>query len=189
MSRFESINTIYHRWMHSYGYGIQSPSVYYYIKYVLNDQSPYYSYDELLNYGNLYNNHEIKLLRLYFRLANFHQPHVWLDLCDVDDSICYYIKAGCHKTKYLSVSKTSLFPNIDIARIVDDNRDNYEQLLRLFSPHSIMIVNHIRDDNHMFSFWNEILADNRTGLTIDMFSTGIVFFDNRPKQNYTIFLR
>ena len=52
-----------------------------------------------------------------------------------------------------------------------------------------MIVNHIRDDKHMFSFWNEILADNRTGLTIDMFSTGIVFFDNRPKQNYTIFLR
>ena len=188
MKGFKDLLSLVRRWHHSFGYGIQSPSVYYYIKYVLNEQSPYYAYDELSQSSVLPHDQSIKLYRLYLRLANFHQPHVWLDLCPENDSVSKYIHAGCRHTSYYSVDQVDSLSQVDIARVLSVNV-SYEKLLQIMAPHSLLIVNNIRNDRQLLSLWNEIVADQRIGVTIDMYTMGIAFFDSRPKQNNTIYLR
>ena len=47
-----------------------------------------------------------------------------------------------------------------------------------------MIVEAIRKNR---AFWREIVADERTGVTFDLYYCGIVMFDKkRHKQNYII---
>lgn len=189
MLRFMGLLSFVHRWQQSYGYGVQSPSVYYYIKYVLNEQFPYYAYDELLQLSVSPHDQSIKLSRLYLRLANFHQPHVWLDLCPENDTVKEYIHAGCRHTSYYSVTQMDSLPHVDVARLMNDDRVLYEKLLPKMTPHSVLLINNIRNDRHILSFWNDIEDDKRIGLTIDLYSIGIAFFDGRTKQNYTIYLR
>lgn len=178
-----------YRLEHSYGYGVQSPSVYYYIKNVLNEHSPYYAYDELLQPSSSFPSYLVNQFRLYFRLANYHQPHVWLDLYPEDDSVRKFVQSGCRHTSYFSIDQMDSLSQVDVARMLNGDAGLYENLLLKFTPHSVLIVNHIRNDSQMLSFWNDIVADTRTGVTLDMYSMGIVFFDNRPKQNYILYLR
>lgn len=189
MLGFMGLLSFVHRWQQSLGYGVQSPSVYYYIKYVLNEQSSYYAYDELLQPSVSLHDQSRKSYRLYLRLANFHQPYVWLDLCPQNDSVSKYIQAGCHHTSYYSVDQMDSLPQVDVARLINDDRFLYEKMLQKMTPHSVLLINNIRNDRHVFSFWNDIVEDKRIGVTIDMYSMGIAFFDGRSKQNYTIYLR
>lgn len=187
--RFTDICSFIHRWRQSYGFGIQSPSLYYYIKYVLNEQSPFYSYDDLSISSPSLNNHSINILRLYFRLANYHQPLVWLDMCKGDETVCKYVQSGCHHTSYISISDINDVSQVNVARMINDDKVQFEVLMDKITINSILIVNNIRKDSRMRAFWNDIISDERTGISIDIFSLGIVFFDKRHKQNYKIFLR
>ena len=187
--RFTDICSFIHRWRQSYGFGVQSPSIYNYIKYVLNEQSPFYSYYDLsISSPSLYD-YSINILRLYFRLANYHQPHVWLDLCNGNETICKFVQSGCHHTSYFSISDINNVSQVHVARMINDDRVCFELLMKKFTINSILIVNNIRKDSRMRAFWNDIISDERTGISIDIYSLGIVFFDKRPKQNYLIFLR
>jgi hypothetical protein len=57
---------------HSLGFGIQSPTDYAFVRYVVNEHWPYYAYQQLnaMTRDSL----KRKLGRLYFRLANWRQP-------------------------------------------------------------------------------------------------------------------
>lgn len=56
---------------HSWGFGIQSPTDYAFVRYVVNEHWPYYAYENLLDDDWM----QQKLGRLYFRLANWRQPN------------------------------------------------------------------------------------------------------------------
>ena len=62
------------RCTHSRGFGVQSPSAYRFIRYVINEHYPYYAYDDLKKHVGSLSQHEQKMGRLFFRLANFWQP-------------------------------------------------------------------------------------------------------------------
>ena len=61
------------RCTHCRGFGVQSPSAYRFIRYVINEHYPYYAYEELKEHMNMLSKHQHKLGRLFFRLANFWQ--------------------------------------------------------------------------------------------------------------------
>jgi hypothetical protein len=49
---------------------------------------------------------------------------------------------------------------------------------------TVLIVDGICKDRH---FWRSLVADERTGITFDLYYCGIVLFDKkRHKQNYII---
>ena len=90
------MNRLHQAWVwlrrigHCRGFGIQSPTDYRFVRYVVNEHWPYYAYRQTgLNDSPL----RRKLGRLYFRLANHLQPGTVVDLLGYDE----YLRAGCRK--------------------------------------------------------------------------------------------
>lgn len=70
-----TMNKWIRRKRNSWGYGVQSPSDFYFVQHVLREQSPYYGYEVLealtANYGNRLPSYPEITNRLLFRLADY----------------------------------------------------------------------------------------------------------------------
>ena len=152
------------------GFGIQSPTDYSFVRYVINEHWPYYAYDQLDGEDWLTS----KLGRLYFRLANWRQPSMM-----IQDEYQRYWQAGCRKTNFV--------PNInkvELARVTIEDKAAFDELLSRFDELSVIVVEGLWRD---WERWHEIEADDRTVITYDLYYCGIVFFDKtRYKHNYKI---
>lgn len=155
---------------HCRGFGIQSPTDYWMVRYVINEHWPYYQYATL---GETDEWLTRKLGLLYFRLANWLQPHTI-----ESDGFQQYLQAGCRKAAFGDSSEL-------IRLTLDgDYRTRLATIYNKVGQHSVLIVESIRKNR---AFWREIIADDRTGVTFDLYYCGIVMFDNkRHKQNYII---
>lgn len=152
------------------GFGIQSPTDYSFVRYVINEHWPYYAYKQFRDDDWLTR----KLGRLYLRLANFVQPQMMFT-----DRYQRYWQAGCKKTVFA--------PNInkvELARIDINDSEGFERLIERCTQRSIVVVEGIWRN---WGYWHQIERDERTSITFDLYYCGIVFFDkNRFKHNYKI---
>ena len=154
----------------SYGFGIQSPTDYSFVRYVINEHWPYYAYDSLTDDDWLVQ----KLGRLYFRLANWRRPQQMLP-----DGYIKYWEAGCHSTRF-----TADIERVELARLDIEDVNLYELLLPKCNEQSVMVVENIYAN---WARWQDIVRDDRAGTTFDLYYCGIVFFDkNRYNNHYTI---
>ena len=152
------------------GFGIQSPTDYSFVRYVINEHWPYYAYEQLHSGDWLTR----KLGRLYFRLANWRQPAVMLQ----DEYQCYW-QAGCRSTAF-----STRLDKVELARVAIHDSAGWEQLVSKCDEQSVIVVEHIWQD---WQRWHAIQTDPRTSITFDLYYCGIVFFDKtRFKQNYKI---
>ena len=152
------------------GFGIQSPTDYWLVKCVINEHWPYYQYSVL---GKGDDALKRKLGKLYFRLANWRQPSTIESYGYLD-----YLQAGC---------QTATFgPSVELIRLelVGDYRSRLLCIYNKVENDTVLVVEDIRRD---WGFWREIVSDERTGITFDLYYCGIVLFDKqRYKQNYII---
>ena len=156
------------------GFGIQSPTDYAFVRYVVNEHWPYYAYDELHEADWL----REKLGRLYLRLANWRQPSVILS-----DDYHPWFHAGCHQSDILHLTSYILH-QIELARITIDQWDTFIDLLPHCDEQTVLVVEDIWRNPQQ---WQQIARDARTGTTFDLYYCGIVFFDTkRYKHNYII---
>lgn len=156
------------------GFGIQSPTDYAFVRYVVNEHYPYYAY-QLLGDGDDWQRR--KLGRLYLRLANWRQPSVMMR-----DEYEAYWAAGCRKTLMLD-SEPEI---VELARIEvgEGCCERLEAIYRKTDAHSLLVVEDICRD---WELWREVERDARTGVTFDLYYCGIVFFDKkRQKKNYRV---
>ena len=152
------------------GFGIQSPTDYAFVRYVVNEHWPYYAYDKLHEDQWL----REKLGRLYLRLANWRQPTVMLS-----DDYQQWWQAGCKKT--LFVNELS---HVELMRITIDQWNTFLPMLPHCDQQSVLVIEDIRRNPQQ---WQQIACDPRTGTTFDLYYCGIVLFDTkRYKHNYTI---
>ncbi len=152
------------------GFGIQSPTDYAFVRYVVNEHWPYYAYSTLQDDDWLTQ----KLGRLYFRLANWRQPSKM-----VIDNYMKYLKAGSRKT--VSVPELE---QVELARMQSGNQQVLESLLSRCNKDSVLVIEGIGNDRE---FWRNVQADERVGTTFDLYYCGILFFDKRIyKHHYTI---
>ena len=152
------------------GFGIQSPTDYSFVRYVINEHWPYYAY-ELLKGDDWLTS---KLGRLYFRLSNWRQPSAM-----VPDDYQRYWQAGCHHTVF-----TPIINKVELARVTIEDRTAWEALIQKCNQQSVIVVEGIWRD---WERWHEMVADSRTVITYDLYYCGIVFFDRtRYKRNYKI---
>jgi hypothetical protein len=162
------------------GFGIQSPTDYAFVRYVVNEHWPYYAYDELHEGDWL----REKLGRLYLRLANWRQPTVILS----DDYQQWWL-AGCKKAKCMpNLSPLAPCPlplnNIELAHISINQWDDFLSFLPKCDQQTVLVVEDICRNRPL---WQQIARDQRTGTTFDLYYCGIVFFDTkRYKHNYKI---
>lgn len=155
---------------HCRGFGIQSPTDYWLVRYVINEHWPYYQYGELGENDDWLTR---KLGRLFFRMANWRQPKII-----ESDGYRNYLHAGCQKAVFGESSELIRFS-------LDGNyRSHLPYIYNKVEEDTVLIVDEIRRDK---DFWKELKADERVRVTFDLYYCGIVLFDKkRQKQNYIV---
>ena len=186
------IQTVY-RWIlrcgYCRGFGIQSPSAYSFVRYVINEHYPYYSYRELDEQMKGSSRRFRKIGRLLFRIANYWQPQYGV-LEDADFSP--FISAGCNHTMIRMVddycfedSSNSVLLVFDINKLEGDMI--CEHILSSATDKVLLVLIGICASRQSKQLWKRIVEDGRTGVTYDLYYCGIVFFDkSKPKQYFTI---
>ena len=108
------------------GFGIQSPTDYAFVRYVVNEHWPYYAYESLKDNNWLTQ----KMGRLYFRMANWRQPTIML-------SDCYqkYWQAGCKSLRF-----DNYLEKVQLARVLVEDRSDCELLLTKCDERSVLVV-------------------------------------------------
>lgn len=67
------------------------------------------------------------------------------------------------------------------------NDDILEVCLSKVHSYSIMVIEGIHDSKEMQKWWNRVIDDDRIGITFDLYSIGIIFFDKmKIKQHYVV---
>lgn len=170
MERLKYFFVWLHRIGHCRGFGIQSPSDYWLVRYVINEHWPYYQYTSLGENDDWLTR---KLGKLYFRLSNWRQPSV----IESDDYRPYF-QAGCQKAAFGDSS--------EMIRMTLEG-DYHSRLVHIFNKvddRTVLIVERIWQDK---TFWQKMIDDNRVRITFDLYYCGIVFFDKkRHKENYIV---
>lgn len=194
---FREMVTWLSRITHCRGFGVQSPSAYRFIRYVVNEHYPYYAYADLREeFPNIGSTDE-KLCRLYFRIANYQQPMTFINIGRSDAALVAYVNAGCRKTRVIdyrdtyAVERNKPYDSIPSPLLF---RINLKDVHREFSPcfidnipdDSIMILEGIKGSHAAREIWKSMMNDSRTGVTFDLYYCGILFFDKRIKQNYIV---
>ena len=162
------------------GFGIQSPTDYAFVRYVVNEHWPYYAYEELTDKDPI----RQKLGRLYFRLANWRLPGT-IAATDYKD----YWYAGCKNMLFVEVP--SLYKNpfeplkVDMALITIEEYPLFVQLkMKNCHQKSVVVIEGIWRN---WPQWRVIERDPEVGTTFDLYYCGIVLFDtDRYKHHYKI---
>lgn len=155
---------------HCRGFGIQSPSDYWLVRYVINEHWPYYQYEALGRNDDWLTR---KLGRLCFRIANWRQPAVIESSAFRD-----YLQAGCRKAVWGESSE------LMVLSLEGDWRSRLSYIYNKVSADSVLIVTGLCKARDV---WREIVDDERAVLTFDLYYCGIVLFDKkRDKKNYIV---
>lgn len=167
---------------HCRGFGIQSPGDYWFVRYVINEHWPYYQYDTLGKGDDWLTQ---KVGRLLFRIANWRQP-------SVIDSSAYqeYLQAGCRNALLVGGEnegrKEEEMESDDMV-VMSLEGDYYRRLTHIYNKVNSDTVLIVADIRRAKDLWREIVADERSIITFDLYYCGIVMFDKkRHKQNYII---
>ena len=161
------------RMHHSLGFGVQSPTDYAFIRAVVNEHMDYYQYESLGKNDDWLTR---KLGRLYFRLANWRQPRVI-----ESDAYREYFSAGCQTADFgVSNELVRLSLNGDIRPVLSRVYDNVDDK-------TVLVVEGIYNDKYARQIWKEIVEDERSKITFDLYYCGIVMFENsRYKCGYKV---
>jgi hypothetical protein len=152
------------------GFGIQSPTDYAFVRYVVNEHWPYYAYEVLTGDDWLTR----KLGRLYLRLINWRQPQKM----PADDYQKYW-QAGCRNVRFASAVEP-----VELARMTIEDELGIEQAIQHTNEQSVLVVEGIFRN---WRRWHQLERDERVGTTFDLYYCGILFFDmKRYKHHYTI---
>lgn len=154
---------------HCRGFGIQSPTDYWLVRYVINEHWPYYQYDKI---GQGDDWLKQKVGRLCFRLANWRQPSTAIS-ADYRD----YIMAGCRQCR-----------PTDDTEVVEMAVVSTEQQLRRLLPksgeRSVLVLDKLYEHR---ALWRAIVEEPKATVTFDLYYCGIALFDKkRAKKHYTI---
>lgn len=174
------------------GFGVQSPSAYRFIRYVINEHYPYYAYDELRKEMPRLDSLTRKRMELYFRVANFRQASLWLDFCERNDVIATYVGRGCHATQVRRITdlqQITADDRIEVLRICPTAGSEavLEAALQQADDHTLFIIEDIGYNDTAKRLWQTLLESDITSVSYDLYYLGIAFFDRkRYKANYVV---
>ena len=178
-----------HRMGYSRGFGVQSPSAYSFIRYVLTEHYPYYAYDELNMRFKSFAHATKKKGRLYFRLANYAQASHWFDYHSAKQPYAAYVHEGCRKTVFQAIDGKTIPNAFRIARLsmTEDYQAVYEALCKVATDDSILILEGINDNKDTKAFWKRVQESQKATRTYDLFLCGIIVFDtSKHKHHYIV---
>lgn len=211
-----SLSGYINRIRHNRGYGVQSPSAFFFVTEVLKEKLPYYAYAEIDKIYDKKGFFSKKHARDLFKITNYFSPASSIAVASpIASAIMALAKPSVHK--YCIAKKV----DENIKNLLDANyctitEDNSVQALSkaiaksgsvgilyigkcqeqaalldaalpFTNKKSIIVVEGINRSKESRMWWQKTIKDPRTIVTYDMYSYGILFFDNeKRKQNYTL---
>ena len=186
------------RWLRrcgcSRGFGVQSPSAYAFIRYVINEHYPCYAYRELQKRLTWLDRRGHQTGRLLLRLANFWQP----EICIVNEHrFDEYLHAGCRKAKRVEMEHPILKDNQFLKEtrgmkrmmVIDLEKMGMEevrtQVLPLCDDQTMLVLLGNLYREKQGEEWHQLQESEHSGITYDLYDVGIIFFDKKVyKQHY-----
>lgn len=174
------------------GFGVQSPSAYRFIRYVINEHYPYYAYDELRKELPCLDSLTRKRMELYFRIANYRQASLWLDYSRRDDTIAIYVGRGCNATQVCRITdlqQITADDRIEVLRIcpIAGCESVLAAALKQADDRTLFVIEDIGYNNTAKRMWQKLLESDLTSVSYDLYYLGIAFFDRkRYKANYVV---
>ena len=174
------------------GFGVQSPSAYRFIRYVINEHYPYYAYDELRKELPRLDSLTRKRMELYFRISNYRQASLWLDYSRRDDTIATYVGRGCNATQVRRITdlqQITADDRIEVLRICPSAGCEalLEAALQKTDDHTLFIIEDIGYNDTARRMLQKLLESDITSVSYDLYYLGIAFFDRqRYKANYVV---
>ncbi|MGM9697418.1 MAG: hypothetical protein ACI3Y0_02065 [Prevotella sp.] len=175
------------RCRHSRGFGIQSPSDYAFVRYVVNEHYPYYAYSDLRNEFPALDSGSRKLMELYFRFSNWMQPDFAVVRSNNSDVCRRYVESGCKKTKFVNADISCIGSDNDLLFIIGKNGKSEDfTFLRNVNVRSLLvIVEDIYGSNRRL--WKNLSENSSVRVSYDLYYVGLATFDKtRYKTNYKI---
>lgn len=185
------------RLRHRAGFGVHSPWAFRFIRDVVNEQLPYYAYADLQEQVPVSDKRELRLCRLYLRIANFMQAAAAIDYAAPTPAYGMYIAAGCRRTRITNadgspVSTATATGAIGETRLVRMSAaGQYESFYNAWrstaADASMLIIEGIDTSRDARQLWKQMKDDNDCTLTFDLYYCGIVYKDSRrAKQHYIV---
>ena len=199
---------------HNRGYGVQSPSAFFFVTQVLRERLPYYAYPALdIAVGG--NRSKKEHFRELFRITNYLQPTSCVSVgsacaaCAMSTArpgVQHYAVApatmsaeakelltagGCHIIESVEQLPAIIGHTGGIGMLYINATDEAYGLIKAVLPHtnknSVIVVDGINRSKRIREWWLQLVRDNATVITYDMYSYGLLFFDKeRIKQHYTL---
>ena len=199
---------------HNGGYGVQSPSSFFFVTQVLKERLPYYAYptlDKVVGGNKARKRH----FRELFRITNYLQPdncisagsatgactmllarpgvtHYAVAPTETTDEAQALLHAnGCHIVDSIEQFQALIEKVGTIGMLYVTANDNSDTLIRTALPFtnndSVIVVDGINNSKATREWWLQLVGDSATIITYDMYSYGLLFFNKeRIKQHYTL---
>ncbi|MBR6980046.1 MAG: hypothetical protein IKH88_09465 [Prevotella sp.] len=178
---------------HCRGFGVQSPTDYRFVRYVINEHAPYYAYDDLSRRLPALDGLTRKMCKLYFRLSNHCQAVYFIDVKPVNEAYGIYVKAACGKTQKLDLHLMDEAlvpfdtPFLARAECCEDNMGVIRHLLEQADDHCVVVVEGIKESRQSKACWKALQAAEQAMVTYDLYYCGIIITTKkRYKKNYII---
>ena len=192
------------RFRHRCGYGVHSPFAFELITCLIYEKAPYYAYQQLAIEQKRHacvrekgwNRESKKVNQLLFRLVNRFQPSTVVD-AGVLSASSLYLQAAKNGSNYLFVSDLSdacleSSSPIDFLYLHHEKTPSF--VANAFAicaarstAQSLFVISGIHSSRGMKRLWRQFQADERVGVTFDLYDVGILFFDCcKNKQHYIV---
>jgi len=179
---------------HCRGFGVQSPSAYRFVRYVINEHAPYYAYKDLALQLPHADGLTRKLCKLYFRLSNYCQAVEYVEVAPPDDMAWQYVHAACHKTLRRTFDDADALcsqafdtPFLARMRCCEQHMAAVRHLLAQSSEMSVVVVEGIKENRDAKSCWESLTSAEEATVTYDLYYCGIIITTKRRyKHNYII---
>ena len=178
---------------HCRGFGVQSPTDYRFVRYVINEHYPYYIYNDLADEMPEVRGLQRKLCRLYSRLSNYCQASCFIDFEPDTNAYYRYVSAACAATIHTVVNKGEV-PALESGKTFLARLDCNENALPVASflldkatEKSVIVLQGIKESKNAKRVWRKLADDSRASVAYDLYYCGIIISDKRRyKKKYII---
>lgn len=189
------------RWRNTHGYGVQSPTDYRFLKYVIRERGEYYAYANLRAHAGM-TGEELKKGLLFFRIANALQSDVLYDSTERAAKYAPFFSAGCVRMEVRcnGAKEGCAIPMMtdgDEARgkrlllrlsCRDYSCEEMAKLLNSLPYNAAVIAEDIDCDSDARESYRALLGSEKARITYDMQTFALCFLlPNRFKQTYFIY--
>ena len=188
------IKDIIYRYRHNRGFGVQSPYAFHFVTSVLREKHHYYAYAAIGHTAKQCGARASHCRRL-FRITNYARPGSIL-LTAPDAAAAHAITAARPSAQVLVVDGThsgkEFFTTGNTGWMLyvghtADYATAVGEALTHTGSNSIVIVEGIHTSRKKREWWESIKQNSAVGVTFDLYSMGIMFFDKKyKKQHYTL---